>query len=140
MNSSKILGSLIAVSLLPFVVYASNFPHLKTACVCYGLNNASDDLLKEYASRLGSRLPRRKVRKLKPSQLALTPGSSMASQAELTVSGSEGNSVVLLPEQTDSGVTSGVASSMASTGLANSSHPRRGEVSSERRKPAKHRH
>ena len=51
MKPLKTLIPLIAVLLLPFAANASNFPHLKTACVSYGLNNASDDLLKEYASR-----------------------------------------------------------------------------------------
>jgi len=51
MKSLKILIPLIPILLLPFSVIASNFLHLKTACVSYGLNNASDDLLKEYASR-----------------------------------------------------------------------------------------
>jgi hypothetical protein len=51
MNLSKMLGPLIAILLLPIAANASNFSHLKTACVSYGLSNASDDLLKEYASR-----------------------------------------------------------------------------------------
>ena len=51
MKSSRILVLLIAILLLPFTLNASNFPHLKTACISYGLKNASDDLLREYASR-----------------------------------------------------------------------------------------